>query len=70
VISFWGVLGDEFKYHLVSWSNVCSSTSEGGLGIQDLLMSNRTLLRKWSWRYAHEREARWRVMVDSKFGSS
>jgi hypothetical protein len=27
-----GGLGEEFKYHLVSWSKVCSSISEGGLG--------------------------------------
>jgi len=33
-------------------------------------MFNRALLRKWLWRYVHEREAWWRVVVDSKFGSS
>jgi hypothetical protein len=43
VISFRGVLGDEFKYHLVSWSNVCSSTSEGGLGIQDANVQSNSL---------------------------
>jgi hypothetical protein len=25
----WGGLGEEFKYHLVSWSKVCSLISEG-----------------------------------------
>jgi hypothetical protein len=28
----WGGLGEEFKYHLVSWSKVCSPISKGGLG--------------------------------------
>jgi hypothetical protein len=32
-------------------------------------MFNRALLRKWLWHYVHEREAWWRVLVDSKFGS-
>jgi hypothetical protein len=53
----WGGLGDEFKYHLVSWSKVCSSVSVGGLGIRNLLMFNRALLGKWLWRYGREREA-------------
>jgi len=31
---------------------------------------NRALLGKWLWRYGLEREAWWRMVVDSKFGSS
>jgi hypothetical protein len=30
---------------------------------------NRTLLGKWLWRYGHEREAWWRVVVEAKYGS-
>jgi hypothetical protein len=52
----WGGLGEEFKYHLVSWSKVCSPISEGGLGIRNLRIFNRALLEKWLWHYAHERE--------------
>jgi hypothetical protein len=43
----WGGLGEENKYHLVSWSNVCSSIFEGGLGIWNLRIFNRALLGKW-----------------------
>jgi hypothetical protein len=43
----WGGLGDEFKYHLASWSKVCSPITEGGLGIQNLKIFNNALLRKW-----------------------
>jgi hypothetical protein len=53
----WGGIGDEFKYHLVSWSKVCNPISEDGLGIKNLVMFNRALLGKWLWRYGVEREA-------------
>jgi hypothetical protein len=53
----WGGIGEEFKYHLVSWSKVCSPISEGGLGIRNLRIFNKALLGKWLWRYAYEREA-------------
>jgi hypothetical protein len=26
----WGGVGDEFKFHLVNWSNVCMTTEVGG----------------------------------------
>jgi hypothetical protein len=65
----WGGIGEEFKFHLVSWAKVCSPISEGGLGIRNLRTFNRALLGKWLWRYVHEREAWWRVVVDAKFGS-
>jgi hypothetical protein len=65
----WGGVGDEFKYHLVKWSKVCSPISEGGLGIRKLVDFNRALLGKWLWRYGHEREAWWRVVVEAKYGS-
>jgi hypothetical protein len=42
----WGWLGDEFKYHLVSWSKVCSLISEEGLGVRDLMVFNRALFGK------------------------
>jgi hypothetical protein len=48
---------------------VCSPISEGGLGIWNLRTFNRALLGKWLWRYVHEREAWWRIVVDAKFGS-
>jgi hypothetical protein len=65
----WGGMGEEFKYQLVSWSKICTLISEGGLGSRNLWVFNHTLLGKWLWRFGIERDAWWRVAVDSKFGS-
>jgi hypothetical protein len=65
-----GGLGEEFKYYLVRWSKVCTSISEEGLGIQNLLRFKHALLGKWLWCYGLEREAWWRVVVDSKYGNA
>jgi hypothetical protein len=66
----WGGIGEEFKFHLVYWSKVCSPIPSGGLGIRNLRIFNKALLGKWLWRYAHEREARWKSVVDTKYGST
>jgi hypothetical protein len=65
----WGGIGEEFKNHLVTWAKVCSLASERGLGIKNLMVFNHALLGKWFWRYGIERDAWWRVVVDSKYGS-
>jgi hypothetical protein len=42
----WSRIGEEFKYHPISWSKVCSPIYEVGLGVRNLRMFNRALLRK------------------------
>ena len=42
-----GGIGDEFKFHLVSWSKDCSPISERRLRIRNLRVFNRALLGKW-----------------------
>ena len=64
----WGGVGEEFKYHLVKWSKVYSPLSAGGLGLRKLVDFKRALLCKWLWRYGHEREAWWRVVMEAKYG--
>ncbi|XP_019241886.1 PREDICTED: uncharacterized protein LOC109221911 [Nicotiana attenuata] len=55
-------------FHLVKWKNVISSKVNGGLGIRNLRLHNRTLLFKWLWRYNHEQQALWRKVIEAKYG--
>jgi hypothetical protein len=65
-----GELGEEFKYHLVSWTKVYMLIFEGGWEIRNLLRFNHALLGKWLWSYKLGRETWWIVVVDSKYGST
>uniref|UniRef100_A0A2N9H5P7 Reverse transcriptase domain-containing protein n=1 Tax=Fagus sylvatica TaxID=28930 RepID=A0A2N9H5P7_FAGSY len=46
----WGGMGDEHKYHLVNWHQICTPLQQGGLGIRNLSIFNKALLGKWLWR--------------------
>jgi hypothetical protein len=65
----WGSTNEATKFHLVKWSSVCSPMKDGGLGIRNLRRFNQALLGKWLWRYATEKEAYWRKVVEIKYGS-
>jgi hypothetical protein len=66
----WGGIGEEFKFHLVNWSKVYYPITNGGLDIRNLRIFNKVLLGKWLWRYAHEKEAWWKSVVDAKYDST
>jgi hypothetical protein len=65
----WSGLGEEFKYHLVSWSKICEPLCSGGLAIRNLRRFNQALLGKWLWRYGTEPDALWRQVVEAKYGN-
>jgi hypothetical protein len=64
-----GGIGDEFKFHLINWSTICSPKVSEGLGVTNMIQFNRVLLGKWLWRFAMEMDAIWRKVVDIKYGS-
>jgi hypothetical protein len=65
----WGGIKEENKFHLVNWSKVCSPLQNGGLGIRNLRRFNQALLGKWLWRFAMEKDALWRKVVEVKYES-
>ena len=58
----------EQKSHLVRWAIVRLDKQQGGLGIRDLIILNETLLGKWFWRFASERDPLWKRVIVGKYG--
>ncbi|RVW50024.1 Retrovirus-related Pol polyprotein from transposon RE1 [Vitis vinifera] len=58
----------EGKVHLINWQVVCSPKEEGGLGIRKIELLNKTLLGKWVWRYAYEKDNLWKKAIGVKYG--
>jgi hypothetical protein len=65
----WQGTGEEFKFHLVNWNQICAPVRYGGLAVRSLLTFNQALLGKWLWRFGVERDALWRRVIAEKFGS-
>ena len=65
----WGNFGDDPKIHLVKWDTLCSPISSGGLGIRKIRLFNEALLGKWLWRFGIEKDALWRQVIESKYGT-
>ncbi|RVW26012.1 LINE-1 retrotransposable element ORF2 protein [Vitis vinifera] len=58
----------ERKTHLVKWGVVCGDKENGGLGIRKLTIMNKALLGKWTWRFASDKEALWKHVLEAKYG--
>ena len=65
----WGGVGDEHRFHLVNWKQVCTPMPHGGLGFWNMTLFNKALLGQWLWRCASKTESLWRRVVDCKYGS-
>ncbi|CAN1183437.1 Putative ribonuclease H protein At1g65750 [Linum perenne] len=64
----WAGALEKDKIHWVGWDMAKTPKRLGGLGIQDLRIMNLALISKWSWRYATERTAWWRILISAKCG--
>ncbi|MFQ6646651.1 hypothetical protein Gotur_019581 [Gossypium turneri] len=54
----------------VGWDRMCLSRKLGGASVVNLKVKNRALMAKWRWRFAMEKNALWRKVIKSKYGSS
>ena len=63
----WGGLMER-KTHLVKWGVVCGDKENGGLGIRKFTIMNKVLLGKWTWRFASDKEALWKHVLEAKYG--
>ena len=64
----WQGSGEEFKFHLVSWGQICTLIRYGGLVVRSLVTFNKSLVGKWLWRFGLERDALWRWVIVEKYG--
>lgn len=48
-----GRTGDQKGFNWLSWNNMCSAKSKGGMGFRDLYGFNVALLRKHTWNFIY-----------------
>ena len=47
---------------------MCTDKGQGGLGVRNLSILNRVLLRKWVWRFDLDSKCIWKCLVNTKYG--
>lgn len=63
----WGDSEDLRKIHLVSWDQVSTQKTNGGLGIKNLRRQNEALILKLCWKLMNEPQALWVQVLRSFF---
>ncbi|WVZ66203.1 hypothetical protein U9M48_015460, partial [Paspalum notatum var. saurae] len=54
------------KYRLAKWETLCHSKDQGGLGILDIDLQNRSLLSKWLFKLCNE-DGIWQQLLRNKY---
>ena len=62
---FWQNDGHKMKYRLVKWNTLLQPKEQEGIGIQDLDIQNKYLLRKWPYKLCNE-EGLWQQLLRNK----
>jgi len=62
----WGWENEGRKIAWVRWEELCKSKMEGGMGIKDIELFNKTMLGKWKWRLGKEEHGLWKDILESK----
>lgn len=63
----WRGVFDTKKTHLVNWNTICTSRSEGSLGIKNLWIMNKALLGKVIWQCYENPNSLWSQDLCSKY---
>lgn len=63
----WGSSTSKRKLHLLSWDKITMRKPERGLGIQQALHKNMTMLSKLAWRTFTNPESLWASVILSKY---
>lgn len=64
----WDEADGDSHCHLVAWDQVGRPKDRGGLGVWNIGITNKALLRKWWWRFAVEEELVRKRVIVSKYG--
>ena len=64
----WSRVGAPRRDHLVSWEVCCKPQEEGGLGLGNIVLKNKSLAAKWLWRFPLHPNSLWHQVIRSKYG--
>jgi hypothetical protein len=64
---FWKDAGDNFKYHMMSWSVVCRPKKFWGLGIINTQILNECLMTKCIWKLYQDNNSLWARLLKAKY---
>jgi hypothetical protein len=63
---FWQGDNHKKKYRLAKWGIICRPKDQGGLGVLNLELQNRSLLSKWLFSLINS-EGAWQILIKNKY---